>query len=623
MLSKIKGNYLQYLLNFIIAILFIVNIALFFLLNSSQLEKVHKYAHSILTELEYKTQSRINAVKYFNTSAEILLHEKKDINYANKLRYVNDKGYYSLEHIFEKNTDKSDYVNVTGFGGIKDDFSFLNEIETTIRLSPILKEIKENNKDFAWVYYTSERDFMTLYPFKKFDEVHYQEQYRNEPLIDYARPKNNPDKKLFFTPLYVDAGGLGLMVTLGMPLYQNDVFLGATEIDLTLTSLSSTLKSLDLLDKTSFIINKENQILGANNIKNIDLNSKIIDAKTLFDLELLNHPDTDENDIDKLNSDYIFVSHFKNAPWKFIYFVSVWDIYLKSFAYTLPIWIFIFLLFKIKRLTFDLEKSKKQIEKAHKETKDGISFASLIQGSLIASNGDFSKHYPDSFVIWEPKDIVGGDIYFYEELQNEDESLLMVIDCTGHGVAGGFLTMLVKAISRQIITKIKKNNAPVETAKILNSFNKIIKELMKQNDKNSLSNAGFDGQILYYNKKEKIIKCSCARNDIYYIQNGELHIIKADRQSIGYKDSDPNYIFTEHTIDVSIPTSLYLFSDGYVDQLGGEKNFSFGKSRLKKLIDTIKDESMDTQKEKLIKTLCDYRKDNERVDDITFIGLKV
>ena len=269
------------------------------------------------------------------------------------------------------------------------------------------------------------------------------------------------------------------------------------------------------------------------------------------------------------------------------------------------------------------KEREKEIKEIHKHTRESIEYASLIQGALVPDNNVFRKYFQEYFVIWHPKDTVGGDIYLFEELRDKDECLLMVIDCTGHGVPGAFVTMLVKAIERQIVAKINHSDEIVNPAKILSIFNTSMKHLLKQENRDSVSNAGFDGQVMYYNKKDKIVKFASARNELFYYQDDELHIIKGDRHSVGYKDSDSSYEFKEHTIDVSKDTSLYLATDGYWDQNGGEKSLPFGKKRLKKLLSEIYKESMSDQQEEFIYTLHEYENGSERNDDVTLIGLKI
>jgi len=272
----------------------------------------------------------------------------------------------------------------------------------------------------------------------------------------------------------------------------------------------------------------------------------------------------------------------------------------------------------------DLEVAKKKLEIANKHLKESIEYASMIQSGFIPEEKLFAKHFQEYFTIWEPKDIVGGDIYLFEELRDGDESLLFVIDCTGHGVHGAFVSMIVKAIERHIVARINYDESEVVSpANLLGVFNRSMKHLLKQDRDNSLSNAGFDGQILYYNKKEKIIKCASARSEIFYLQEGTLHRIKGDRHSVGYRDSDAEYQFSDTVIDVSKPTILYIFSDGYIDQVGGPKRISFGKKRLQKIIEEIHDQPLSVQKDILLHKLKLYQDRADRLDDITFIACKV
>ena len=283
---------------------------------------------------------------------------------------------------------------------------------------------------------------------------------------------------------------------------------------------------------------------------------------------------------------------------------------------------FNYMIATIKENTLDLEKAKKEIDEVHKKTKASIEYAALIQSALIPEFKVFRKYFKDHFAIWHPKDLVGGDIYLFEELRHEDECILMVIDCTGHGVSGAFVTMIVKAIERQIVERIRHSDEVVSPARLLTVFNFTMKQLLKQVDSSSISNVGFDGQIIYYNKKEQIIKCASARNDMFYYQNDELHVIKGDRHSVGYKDSDVNYKFSEHTIDTSSSVTFYALTDGFWDQNGGNKNFPFGKRRFKTMLNDIYSESMADQQEEFLYSFEMYRNKHEINDDITIIGFK-
>lgn len=275
----------------------------------------------------------------------------------------------------------------------------------------------------------------------------------------------------------------------------------------------------------------------------------------------------------------------------------------------------------------DITKQKaieEEVRKIHKHTRESIEYASLIQGALIPNDELFRDYFKDHFVIWQPKDIVGGDIYLFDQLRHEDECLVMVIDCTGHGVPGAFVTMIVKAVEREIISKIMSDkDIEVSPAWIMAYFNRTLKKLLNQENKSSISNAGWDGQIFYYNKKEKVAKFSSARNSLFYMQEDVLHEIKGNRHSVGYKDSKSDYEFSEYSVDIDKETTFYISSDGYWDQIGGEKKLSFGKKRLKKLLYEIHNKSMEDQKEELLITLKEYQGSCDTNDDITVIGLKL
>ena len=269
------------------------------------------------------------------------------------------------------------------------------------------------------------------------------------------------------------------------------------------------------------------------------------------------------------------------------------------------------------------KRLQKEIEAIHKHTKESIEYAALIQGALIPERDEISQYFKDQFIIWHPKDTVGGDIYLFDSLRNENECLLMIIDCTGHGVPGAFVTMLVKAIERQITSKIKNSNEIVDPAKLLGIFNKNMKQLLKQESIDSVSNAGFDGGIIYYNKKEKIIKYAGASTPLFYIENDELKTIKGDRYSVGYKKCDLNYQYTEHIIEVKENMQFYLTTDGYIDQNGGAKGFPFGKKHFHRIIQENKNKTMREQKNILLEELISFQGDQERNDDVTVVGFKV
>jgi serine phosphatase RsbU (regulator of sigma subunit) len=268
-------------------------------------------------------------------------------------------------------------------------------------------------------------------------------------------------------------------------------------------------------------------------------------------------------------------------------------------------------------------KLKELANEANKRITESIEYASLIQDALIPDDETFGKYFQGFFTLWSPKDVVGGDIYFFDELRNKDECLLMIIDCTGHGVPGAFVTMLVKAFERQTVAEIRNSDKTVNTANLLGVFNRDMKRLLKQESIDSISNAGFDGAIIYYNKKDRIIKFAGAETPLFYIEDEELKMIKGNRYSVGYKKCSMDHEYEEHTIEVKEGMQFYLTTDGYIDQNGGDKAFPMGNKSFKNIINKYHGETMADQRKFFLDELQEYQRKEERNDDVTLIGFKI
>jgi len=283
---------------------------------------------------------------------------------------------------------------------------------------------------------------------------------------------------------------------------------------------------------------------------------------------------------------------------------------------------------KIKQRTSDLEDAKKEVEIVHKQTRDSIKYASLIQGALIPLQGVMTPYFKDHFVTWIPKDTVGGDIWLFNELRHKDECLLYFIDCTGHGVPGAFVTMIVKAVEREVTAMIKSNpNKNISPAWIMGYFNKTIKKLLRQETKDSLSNAGWDGGIIYYNRRDQVLKFAGAETSLFYMTtDGEYKTIKGNRYSVGYKKCDSNYEYKETVIDVQEGMKFYCTTDGYLDQNGGEKDFPFGKKRFSNIIKENYTKPMKELQIILNNKMKEYESmilNNDRNDDMTVIAFEI
>ena len=308
-------------------------------------------------------------------------------------------------------------------------------------------------------------------------------------------------------------------------------------------------------------------------------------------------------------------------------YTLIWEILLASGAL---LSLFFFINRKMRREINQRIEVEKQLHLAHAQVKEtneqmqkSIEFSSMIQRALIPHEENFKNFFSAYFRVWKPRDTVGGDIYFFETLRHKDEALLVVIDCTGHGVPGAFVTMLVKAIERNMIGFIKKNEEEVSPAKLLSVLNSSMKHLLRQEDKSSESNAGLDAGILYINKKENVARFAGAETDLYYSHEGDIKRLKGNRQSIGYRNSKLDYEYTDYEISLEEGIRFYLSTDGYLDQNGGDKGFPMGRKKFQSILQNNQEKTLAEVEGILFDALAEYQGKYESNDDITVVGVSL
>ncbi|NOQ29572.1 MAG: SpoIIE family protein phosphatase [Helicobacteraceae bacterium] len=263
-----------------------------------------------------------------------------------------------------------------------------------------------------------------------------------------------------------------------------------------------------------------------------------------------------------------------------------------------------------------VEIRTQELAEVNREVQDSIEYASTIQRSFLKDTSLIEKKFSDSFVIWQPRDKVGGDLYIYEE--SDKGIIFAVVDCTGHSVPGGFMTMLAGSMIKKL-----SNDYFVDPAKLLSELNIAIKEQLNQDVENSLSDDGLDMGLCYINKNGTVLKFAGAKMDLLYFKDNEQHIVKSNKQSIGYSRSKSDYEYTNHEIHIDSSESFYLYSDGITDQTGGDKHFPYGNKKFKTFLNDIQQKPMSEQQTLILDNLASYQKENTRRDDITVIGFKV
>ncbi len=250
------------------------------------------------------------------------------------------------------------------------------------------------------------------------------------------------------------------------------------------------------------------------------------------------------------------------------------------------------------------------------DTNTNIRSSKLIQQSLITENKIFDKYFKNYFIYFRSKNIIGGDIYFLNEI-NESKIVLMCIDCTGHNISGAFVSMSVSIIQNRIIRELKTNKLDFSPSKILQYFNREMKLLF--DDKNLI--VGFDGGIICFDTKEIEITYSGANIPLYYSDDKKtIKSLPFDKYSVGYKSCIINREYSEHKLKTTPSTRLFITTDGFIDQIG-ENGFRFGKKRFIDLIERSLDNPLRQNIKTCHKELMSYQGDEIQTDDITFIAL--
>lgn len=273
----------------------------------------------------------------------------------------------------------------------------------------------------------------------------------------------------------------------------------------------------------------------------------------------------------------------------------------------------------------EINQQKKNLQHTNKEITDSINYAKRIQKAVLPLDEHFQKVHPNSFILFKPKDIVSGDFYWFHQI-NENESILICADCTGHGVPGAFMTV----VGCNLLNNIIIENKVVDPSEILHTLDSHISITLKQDIQTGHDVPdGMDLSLLKIDKlKNEMIFCSAKRPAFYY-KNNELIELKANKFSLGGIHRE-NKIFEEQKIIFNSGEKVYLFTDGYPDQFGGQSNKKFMTKRLKEtLISNIHldakelkfalNETIENWKKPLNKngSLLEY----EQTDDIQVIGI--
>ncbi len=271
---------------------------------------------------------------------------------------------------------------------------------------------------------------------------------------------------------------------------------------------------------------------------------------------------------------------------------------------------------KVESINVTLAEQKKVIEVANKNITDSINYAKKIQEAILPKPVKLEELKDSVSILYLPKDVVSGDFYWFEKMGNK--YIFATADCTGHGVPGAFMSMIGVNNLNQIIIE----NKVTSPDKILRDLNIAIKKVLKQDDVDSESRDGMDISISCFDLDKKVISYAGAFRPLIYIRNNELFELKGSRQPIG--GSAPiDFEYELNEFEYQEGDVFYMFSDGFPDQFGGLKGKKFMNRQLKEIFIKIYKESPLVQREILKNELEHWRGNNEQIDDVLVMCIKI
>lgn len=295
----------------------------------------------------------------------------------------------------------------------------------------------------------------------------------------------------------------------------------------------------------------------------------------------------------------------------------------------------------IEKQRDEIERKNTEIKRKNHNIESSILYAQRIQNAILPYEDVIDQTLPLNFIYYRPRDVVSGDFYYFAKVEPQavyekrsafddaprvlsgvtnEKIVLAAIDCTGHGVPGAFMSMIGDSLMNQIVIDKKITQTDV----ILEKMDAGVRKALKQSE--SHNRDGMDMALCVIDQESKTIEYAGAKNPLVYMKDKQLHEIKGSIYSVGGWSGDVmrNMNFKKHTISYAdSPITLYLFSDGYQDQLGGPDDKKFMRRRFKELLLEIHQEPMTYQYHILDKTLKEWMGSRKQLDDILVMGVRL
>lgn len=273
---------------------------------------------------------------------------------------------------------------------------------------------------------------------------------------------------------------------------------------------------------------------------------------------------------------------------------------------------------RVRLRTAELSTANSRLEVSQADMLESLQYARVIQASILPDHRLLDQLFTAWFVLYQPCSIVGGDLYWVRRTP-ENRILIAVLDCTGHGVPGAFMTMTVNAVLNTVVDTICSDNP----SRILQEINRMLQDTLRlRQEGESTVDAGLEIGFCCIDTERHQLQFAGAGISLWMSESSGVREVRGDRHRIGYRTSDSSYLCQNHQVCLQQDAACYLTTDGVLDESGGHKGYGFGTARFREMLTSCQHLSFNEQQQSVTQQLAEWRGSRQQRDDICMLGFR-